>query len=288
MSRPIALVATLALVAGGLQAADEQYQWEVGLSYQTVTTDADPEAEWTTIAADGTYHVLGPVALADHPWEEAAFLEHSSFVSATLGMATLEWGPIDADGLTYGVAGRYAQPDVPVAVDLSLAWTSVEDDDFDFENDLFTWDLRAGYWIMPNLIAGLGYTATSLDDGSDETTDTEPYVWGKWVHGLNAELDLNVEAELGRIDYDATDDKNLALVANGDVYFRKQYGVGLLLGNEVGDAESEEGRTVGIRGSAWFTPNIGVRAQYAMFAAANDDEGGVDSDTVGLEVVGRF
>lgn len=286
MKRTSILVATLATLATGLHAADE-YRWEAGLGFQQQTTDTDPEMEATLLQARGRYHLLAPVSFLQHPWEEAEFLEHSTWIEARVGRATAERDPVEADGLTYGISGRYADKDVPVSVEVALDWASLEDEDYDVDSDVFTWELRVGYWVMPNLNAGLGYTATTDDDGSDKTTDDTIFAWGKWVHGLDADLDLNVEAEIGQISYEEADGENVFATAEGGLYIRKQWGIGLLVGTESGDAAEDEGLILGVRGSAWFTENVGLRAGYTTFAASDEDQG-VDTDTIQVELVGRF
>lgn len=294
MTRNRILVATLAVLTVGLHAAEGEYRWELGLGYGTQTVDSDPEFDATDLGGRVRYQLFAPVTLGQSPWEEAEFLEHSTWLEARVGRVTQESGPLEADGLRYGVAGRYAAKDVPVAVEASLDLGSVEDDDFGITLDTVTWEVRAGYWVMPNLIAGLGYSSATSDLTSEfdstEETDTAIFAWGKWVHPLTADLDLNLEAEAGRTSYEAEDEDedgdNLAATLRGDLYLMKRYGIGVLAGTESGDVAGEEGRLLGVRGSAWFTEHIGVRVEYATFAARQEDE--LDTDTISGELVGRF
>jgi hypothetical protein len=279
-----ALVATLATMVGvGAQAADE-YQVEVNGGYSITTIDSNPEVESSLLQLEGIYHVLGPVQLGEHAYEEAAFLEHSSFVSARIGRVNLDNGIDDADGFSWGLTGRYAQKEVPVTAQLSI--DSFDISDLDTEN--LTWDLRIGYWIAPNGELGLGYTRSTTDIGApDDQVDATIYAYGKWVTEINADLDLNLEATFGQINYDdgTIDDDNWVGTAAADVYFQQKYGIGLTLGGETGDANDAEGNSIGVRASAWFTPQIGVRASWETFMAKEDDS---DSDTWSLEVAGRF
>ena len=284
------LVATLTLLAGGAHAADE-YRWELGLGYTVATADTDLEPEATELSGRVRYHLLAPVSLANGPWEESEFLEHSTWLEAHAGRATLEAGAFEADGPTYGAAGRYAAKDVPVAVDGAIAWRSVEDDDSEATLDAFSWQARAGYWIMPNLIAGLGYSSITnefeAEFDSTSTTDTALFAWGKWVHPLRADLDLNLEAEAGQIWYDDEDGENLTATLEADLYVLKRYGIGLLVGTESGDVAESEGDTLGVQASAWLTEHIGLRAGYSTFAASDEEEG-ADLDAYFGELVARF
>jgi hypothetical protein len=286
LTRSFALSATLAALALNVASAADEYQWEAGLGVSQTTSDDSVDTKATAISAFGEYH-LAPVKLADHPWEEAAFLEHSTFVDASVSYLTLKNDNIDADGAGIHVGFTYATPEFPLRLSAGVGFSKVSDED-DIKTTVF--DLDAGYWIKPELIVGLRLASSkiSTDGVPDDNKELDISAYGKWVVTLNDEVAFNAEAELGRHSYDNGEkDSNTAIEVAGDVYFRKQYGIGLSLGTESGDADAAEGTTIGIRGSAWFTQQIGVRVGYEKFTV-KDDDFGVDDDTLFLEVVGRF
>ena len=284
-TRAIALSATLAALTLNVASAADEYQWEAGLGFTQNTDDASNETTVTTIAANGEYHFL-PVKLGDHPWEEAAFLEHSTFVEAHLGYVTAEDNTLDASGPLIAVGFTYATPEFPVRLSAGLGYSTVEDGSFEIKTTVI--ELEAGYWIKPELIAGLRLVNSKSDFGTADEKEVGISAFGKWVFSMNDDLAFNTEAELGQNSYDnGSKDSNIVVGVAGDVYFRQQYGVGLSLASESGDAVGAEGMTVGVRASSWFTDQIGARVGYDMFAAS-DDAAGVDDSTISLEVVGRF
>jgi hypothetical protein len=283
-TRALALSATLAALTLNVASAADEYQWEAGLGFTQNKDDASNETTVTTIAANGEYH-FAPVKLGNHPWEEAAFLEHSTFVDASLGYLTTKDNTTDASGPLIAVGFTYATPEFPVRLSAGLGYSKIEDGSFEIKTTVI--DLEAGYWILPELIAGLRLENTKADFGSGDQKELDISAFGKWVISMNDDLAFNAEADLGQNSYDnGSKDSNIVVGVAGDVYYRQQYGVGLSLASESGDAVSDEGLTVGVRASAWFTEQIGARVGYDMFAAKDDT---VDDDsTISLEVVGRF
>ncbi len=112
--------------------------------------------------------------------------------------------------------------------------------------------------------------------------------FGKIVHDLGAGHWIQGEARLGiaSIDDSTTTEENFELEASGDYYFTPRHSVGALLGTSIGDATSEEGATLAIRGSAWVTPHAALTAQYETFMAS--DNAGTDNDRFSLLVNVRF
>src|SRR4026209_1979757 len=108
---------TAQLVAqGGAQFTS--YQFEVGGGWSTTSTDTSPDSDLSEFFVLGTYH-LKPVMLADHPWNEAAFLEHSTFVQVGLAFDNLEVGNFSADGPLFRIGGTYADKEKPIAAQVN-------------------------------------------------------------------------------------------------------------------------------------------------------------------------
>jgi len=286
-TRAIALSATLAALTLNVASAADEYQWEAAVGFSQNKDDATNETTTTGIGANGEYH-FAPVKLGDHPWEEAAFLEHSTFVDLGLAYVTVENDNIDASGPLVDVGFTYATPEFPLRLAAGLGYGTVEDEDASVEVKTTTFDLEAGFWITQALIAGLRLESSKADFGSADEKELGVSAFGKWVITLSDTLAINAEADLGQRAYDdgTTDDANIVVGVAGDVYLLQKFGVGMSLATESGDAVAAEGVTVGVRASAWITEQFGARAGFDMFAASDDATD--DDSTISLEVVGRF
>ena len=291
-----AVIAAITIAAMAMLAQDalaqnasalESYQTEITGGYTWLKIDTSPDIELSEALIEGTYN-FQPVSLKGHPWNEAAFLEHTMQAMVALRYTDFEISTFDADGLLYGGGFRYADKDTPVAADVRFR-TGTLDGDLGFDVDVTFIDASVGYWVMPNAIAGLSFTFDELDpDGTFRIKETSIGAFGKIVHKIDDERAVNAEARLGWTSVDAgtDDDDNFELTLAGDYYFTPQYSAGVLLDVSVGSAESIEGTTLGVRGSAWFSPQVGVRVEYSRFWAS--DSQGADADAVGVFLSVRF
>lgn len=276
-------VAQLSAQDGGL----ESYQVDLIGAWSFSETDTTPEIEQNTFLIGGTYH-LKPVELADHPWNEAAFLEHSTSVTAMLSWSDFEIGAFSADGVTFGAGFRYADKETPVAADLSFQLGSL-DGDGGVDIDLNEVNARIGYWLKPNAIVGVEVGIEEIEaETVFEIEELRFGAFGKIVHDLGEGRAVNAEARIGiaAVDDTVSDEENFELGVAGDFYFTPRYSAGALVNFSFGDAASEEGTTLGLRGSAWVTPQVAVGAQVTTFLA--EDSAGADQDTFALFVNLRF
>lgn len=273
-------------VAAQSASAMESYQSEVTLGYNWRDIDTNPDLELKDTMLEGIYN-FEPVSLQGHPWNEAAFLEHSMQAMLSLTYSEFELGPFDADGLVFGGGYRYAAKDVPVAADLIFK-TGNLDGNMGVDVDLTSVDASVGYWVEPNAIAGVVFTYSELDpDGTFKIEETTIGVFGKIVHKLDDDRAVNAEGRLAwtTVDTGTSDDGSIEVTLEGDYYFTPQYSAGALFDLSSGDANSKDGTTLGVRGSAWFTPQFGIRVQYSKFWA---DGQGADEDRGGIYLSVRF
>jgi hypothetical protein len=284
-------VLVAALTLGVAQAADH-YQIEGALGYSHSDSDDTDNSTSDTVYASGTYY-FAPVALDGRPWEETAFLDRHSEIHALAGWVTGDSDTLELDGPTVRIGGRYAAQDTPVTVAAEVGYTKIEDGDVDVELKTTDFMLEAGYYIQPNLLAGARYVGirskldglgTSLDFDGDAFS-----LFGKYLHDFGNSQFANVDLEVGRASTDdgTTDGDNTFVAVAGDYYFSPQYGIGPVLSNLSGDDDATEGFEYGVRGSAWFTPQFGVRAEVTQFVAKDEDVG-EDNTLFTVEGVVRF
>lgn len=88
------------------------------------------------------------------------------------------------------------------------------------------------------------------------------------------------------MDVGSSSDTNFEIQVAGDYYFEPRYSAGALLGLSFGDSSSDEGVTLGIRGSAWLSPSAAVDAGYSRFSAS--DAAGSDQDEFTIALKVRF
>lgn len=277
-----------AIAASALSAQDARhYQVDLAGGWSRSKTDTSPDLEINQYRVGGTYH-LKPVALADHPWSEAAFLEHSTSVSALLGFADFDVGSFSADGMVYGAGFRYADKETPVAAELNFSIGSL-DGDGGVDIDLNDVNARVGYWLKPNVIVGVEAGLSETEANSVIDVDTlRVGLFGKLVRDLGDGTAVNGEAHFGMVSVDdsVSTDENVEFGVAGDFYFTPQYSVGALVDFSFGDAASEEGTTLGVRGTAWFSPRVALNLAATTFDA--EDSSGVDQDTFAVFVNLRF
>jgi len=282
----VVVAAATAHLAAQDPARVQSYQFELGAGWSMSTTDTSPEIEINQYVFAGTYH-LKPVMLADHPWNEAAFLEHSTFVQAGAVFADFEIGNFSADGPLFLVGGTYAEKDTPIAASFNLQMGTL-DGDAGIDIDLSEVNGRVGYWLTPNAILGV---QVSLEQTEIETlidVDTLSYgAFGKVVRDLGEGRAINAVAHIDlSVDDGTTDEDNVEFGFAADFYFTPRYSVGALVDFSFGDAVSDEGTTLGVRGTAWFTPQLAFNLALATFVA--DDDAGSDEDTIGAFFTARF
>lgn len=283
-----ALATGLAIFLAQAATAQNSYRAEVVAGYTMNEDDDSPETKLSMLVLGGTFN-FQPVSLEGHPWEEAAFLERSMQASAELLYVELESGPLEADGLLYGLGFRYAEKETPVAAEARFSTGTIDVDGSSFDFDVTMIDASVGYWAMPDAIVGVDYGFEEFDPNMGTGSETTRFgVFGKMVHKLDKEKAINAEARLGiaNVDDGTTDEDNFEVALGGDYYFTPQYSAGAHVDFSFGDAVSEEGTTLGVRGNAWFTPQIGARVEVSQFWAS--DSQGFDETEFGVFLAVRF
>lgn len=290
LSTRITVALTAAIVAGPLAAQEgakpHQFQFEVFGGWVNSTTDTNPDLEITQYVLAGAYH-LQPVSLGNHPWSEAAFLEHSTFITAGLTYAEFEVGPFSADGPMFGAGVVFADKETPIAAALSFSIGTL-DGDMGIDLDRTIVNGSAGWWLRPNMIIGADIAMEEIEAGGVLEIEELSYgAFTKLVHDFGSGRALNGEARIGltTVDDSTTEDDNIELGLAGDFYFTPQYSAGALVEISTGDAASEEGTTVGVRGTAWFTPQAAASVEFSTFMA---DDSSFDEDTIAVFFNLRF
>ena len=289
MRTSILTVATVATLATPVDAQEAlpRYQYEAMGRLSWTTTDTSPDVEITELDLAGTYY-FQPVEVGAHPWNEAAFLEHSKALRAELGYTKFEVSSFDADGPSFGAGFLYADKERPFAAEFDFSFGKLNGDQ-GIDIDQVDVAGKIGYWLRPNAIVGGQIIYDNLDaNGLLEIEQIHVGGFGKIVHDLGDGRAINGEAAIGvrSVDAAGSSDTNFELGVSGDYYFEPRYSVGALLQLSFGNAASDEGVTIGVRGAAWLCPSAAVEASYARFSAS--DNAGSDQDEFAVWVKVRF
>lgn len=281
------LLTGVARSASAQEGPPQSYRVELSGSWMLTATDSNPDIDITEFTLGGMYF-LEPVSLADHPWNEAAFLERAKAVMAGVQWTRFEVGPFSADGPSLGAGFLYADKAQPIAAQLFVRYGTL-DGDMGIDVDRTSFGGRAGYWLGRGALAGFEIERDQTDvSGLLDITQTRYGAFGKMVHDLGGGRAINVEARVGLVSVDAgaATDTNFEIGLEGDYYFTPRFSAGAVLNLSVGDAASREGTTLGVRGSAWLSPRIAVGLEWSSFHAS--DSQGADIDTAGAFLSVRF
>jgi hypothetical protein len=277
----------------------EPYQIEAALFLESESSD---DTDMNIIGLGGQY-AFKSVDPGTGPLNEAVFLARVPWASASVGMAsgTADIGaPSDADitGTMISIGGSYADPNVPVRADLSYSMGDIKLDagaGNEATADMTMLGVKAGYFVMPNLVAGVSYglDTTKIESGGAtvmEGDTTSIGVVGKWVQELAGGSAIN--AELG---FDAVTDKVegvsgdhkanvLSLVC--DYYFTQLIGAGVALEMEAGEDSDDDSTTIGARFMWNLNTTLGATVSYDV--TSYEASGVDDTTTLGVSVIGRF
>jgi len=290
MNARITSALAAAIVAGPLTAQGggrlDRFQFELIGGWASSTTDTNPDIEIDNYVLAVVYH-LKPVSLANHPWNEAAFLEHSTSVNLGVNYSDFEVGAFSADGPLFAAGFNFADKETPFAASLNLSLGTL-DGDAGIDIDLSNVNGSIGYWVAPHALVGVSVGLEEIEANSLlEIEEIDYGVFGKIVHDLGEGRAVNAEVRAGMatVDDSVSEEDNYEAGFATDFYFSPQFSLGALVNFSFGDADTEEGTTLGVRASAWFSPQGALSVAYTTFMADDNDN---DEDTFAVYVNLRF
>ena len=277
--------------------AEESYQYEVGAQYHTSEEDDGADVDVTGV---GVIIHFAPVNTAGHPLAEAAFLERVGSVAVQAGFGDIEGSSgatdIDGDLTRYVAAVEFMQPESPLVINATVDKLDVDLNspaEGDMKTDIF--NIGFGYFIRDGLRLGLSYGQKEEDIDItvpmvlDRTVDYDDYaVEVKWVESLSGGRAFNAEGSIGIREYDVgiADGANTIVDLSGDYYVTDRFSLGAGVMVNSGDDDSEEGDTVALNITSFFTPRLYVSVDYEKFNADND--AGQDKEGWDILFSGRF
>lgn len=282
MFKKTALIAGLGLALSATAQAD--YRWQIdGTAGRTNIDVGRDDGDVDQFGLGGTFYI-SEVDTSKGPLGEAAFLDHSSYVSAGYVYTDLDDIIEDLDGDTYGIDGRYVLPLDSIPLIFEASWTR-QTPDF---SDIDEYSFGFGAYVTDNTTVVLTYRTTDIDESNEiDPGDIDAYeiaVEHLWELSSGA---IKLNGQYGLIDVDETD------INDGDDIDSWNIGGTWYVNNNLGfgvnysrfDNFGFEEDTYGI-GAEWFvTDTIGLSLDYAHSEVDDTD---VESDAVLLGAEVRF
>lgn len=280
------IVAAMIVAAFAQTARAQGLVAEGGIYYED--TDLGAAGSNTSFGVQG-YYAFGALNAGDGPLNEALFLSPVPYAGLRVGTESGDIVGNDFDGTTFAILGGYADPGVPVAVDLVYTMTSI--DMTGGSADITTLEFQAGYFVMPGLEASLVYDTSTMtvSPGSFKTVNTGIGVAGKWVKAIGGGQAFNAELKYESLTMTATgspDEDGSLLEIGGDFYVTPTIGFGLAFTDETGETSNDGGQQIEIRASWFATPQVGLRVSHATYTP--NASGADDQTTFTFGVFGRF
>jgi hypothetical protein len=243
MFKTIAWIAGLGLVLSATAQAD--YRWQIDGAAGRTNIDVGPDdGDVDQFGVGGTFY-FNAVDTSKGPLGEAAFLDHSSYVSAGYLYTDLDDIVEDVDGDTYGIEGRYVLPLDSFPLIFEGSWTR-ETPDF---SDIDTYSLGFGAYLTDNTTAVFTYRTTDVD----ETNAIDP----------------------GDIDAYEIAVEHLWHLSSGAIKLDGSYGLINVDDNNINGGDDIDTWSIG---GTWYVNNtLGFGVDFSRF-----DNFGIEEDTYGL------
>jgi Putative general bacterial porin len=283
----------MAVLVSGYTAAyaAEQYQTEISPEY--LRSDSDDNFR-VIMAGFNAEMFFAPVNTADHPYAEAAFLERIGSVFISAARVDTKDDVLKGDGMFYGAGINVAKPGCPLAVRATYAATKIDYTEPATGNlKISEYGIRAGYYFLPTLLAGVEYDHTKRDFAlagfrgvSDKRADYG--FFAKYVHELRGGREMSFEAALGTSSFDDGTETltNTRESLDLDYFFNRGLSAGVGIENNSGKDKSREGRTYSANVNAFITPMFSVKALYERFL--NSNHGEPSDRTIDVLLAARF
>lgn len=283
------LIPAIALTYLPVSQASDTYNMAVGGIYNNIDGDNGIEITMMTL---GLQYFLKPVSYDSGPYREASFLHRQSSFIGGVGTANVDFDGTDVDGTNLLAGFQFADPSQPFAA--SITYNTAQADDTVFgtkiEVTLDATTVQFGYYIDSHSAIGLEYTNSEVEIkisgvGGSFKGETDTYgILYKNVMDLGGDTYLNLEAALNTTEND-DNDRNNEISGLVDYYFSRAGSVRAGYMVNSGDDPSAEGNTLTLGVSFFLQPTFSVGFEMQQFSS---DEPNSDSDTVNLEIEGRF
>jgi len=270
MFKKTALAASISLALSTTAQAD--YRWEAGVDLSG--------SDNNSISVDGTFY-LKPVDTSKGPLAEAAFQDHSSYVTANYTDGEYDGDIInDLEYKNYGVSGRYITDSAGWILDLGYQ-RNEPDNPFNtgpdnFEIDQFS--VGGGKYLTDNTTLVGRYIYAEGDDGADfdrYTLELEHLFQLSWGG-------IKVDATYGLVDLDDRDDVDIYQIG-GTYYPTNNLGFGASYAKT--DELLDEIEAYSVFAEWFINEQIAASIEYTD---AELDDSDVDADTIVFGVRARF
>ncbi len=272
MFKKTALIAGISLALSATAQAD--YRWEAGVDISGNDNDS--------VSVDGTFY-LNPVDTSKGPYAEAAFLDHSSYVTANYTDGELDGDIInDLEYKNYGASGRYITDSAGWILDLGYQRNEPDNPlakilgPDNFEIDQFS--IAGGKYLTDNTTLVGRYIYAEGDDGADfdrYTLELEHLFQLSWGG-------IKVDAVYGLVDLDGRDDIDIYKLG-GTYYLNNNLGFGASYAKT--DELLDEIEAYSVFAEWFITEQVAASLEYTD---AELDDSDISADTIVFGVRARF
>jgi Putative general bacterial porin len=277
MFKKTALIAGIGLALSATAQADYRIEADTSVG-RTNIEEGNNDVDVDVFNLGGTFY-LESVDTSKGPLSEAAFLDHSSSITASYKYVDLDDLADDLDGDEYGIDGRYVLGLESLDLIFEGGWSRLTPDFSDI--DVFT--VGFGAYVTDTTTIVASYTTTDVDESDDlDPGDTDAYTL-EVVH--IAELssgDLKLEGSYGLIDVDNADDID-AFSLGATWYLSDNLGLGVSYGRF--DDYGYEVDAYGAMAEWFVTEQVGLSLSLEHSELDNTD---VETDSVLLGARIRF
>jgi hypothetical protein len=283
----IVAVVLLFLFQANVVLAASAIQGRVGINHSESEDDDNDKDKHTNVNLE---FYFTPVERNNHPWREAAFLEHAASVEFEVGKRSLEpEGSETYDGPSFFIGGTYASKSNPLIVSLAYANEDISADFGAFgksKRETSGYGLGLGAYISK----GLAFQAFYVDTEVKDTVEIAPVlnteynlvqygVRAKYVQVFANSQALNIELNGSIFDYEEQgnpSESNNSVEIDATYYINQKVGVFGMLDLRSGDTDSYKGTEYGVGVDAFVIENLSFTLEYKTFNA--DSSNGVDED----------
>lgn len=243
MKKTLSLSLAIAAILSAPTFASGDYKTEVSLSHE-VGDHGEPDFRTSVIS--GEYH-FEPVNTNNKPYAEAAFLDHSTFIDASISHTK---GEVSSDN-DFALGGRLVT-DSNIIIETAVQRVG--------NDNALT--IAVGYHIIDNIDIVVSY-----QDFND--ADAQTYrVNSHGVFSISGSSFLSYDAGLAHTEQDGSDSLNTS--AGVTYYFTRSIGLGLDYDHT--SVDSSNSSIVSLTADYFVTPTIALSAKYSDYN--QDAEGG--------------
>ncbi len=299
--------------------ADNNYRFEISGEYSE-ETDSDSDTTLNTISA---FFFFNPIETGNYPYYEADFIEHKGGIGGRITKIERSSNDsFDTEGYQYDIEAVYVFPVIPIYVGAGYLGNYEEPGSpYDGEIKSNVYIFQAGYFFLYNLLTALYYIHSEFDMEMSETIISgsnflnyslhgkgQSDIYGflfKYVHKLPGGQAFNIDGSYSRNitktdmsmevissmpfempEDEESEDKSSDISVAFDYYLNRMIGIGVTFSQIMGSGDTCEGKSYGLRLTAFLLPRLAISFSFEKFKAKDSDC--EDGEDLNFRITGRI